>query len=290
MQEVLEKLLLVQALDASEAVETRAETLLSNRFALQKRRKNVSLLANTSVSLLGYGAGFVTLVWCAVGIQQGSMTFGDLSAMTALVSQLQGPFVNLSGVLPQMIAMLGSCERLMELDALPDEPECERIDAKSVYEEVISIEADELSFVYDRETVLGPRQLFHPEGQLHGHNRRVRRWKKHALKAAAWGLHTAGGGASASAARRHNSHQPRYETDFCLRSAGKSSFQRHAAGKTMTLASPDASEEAISQAIYASCMDAFLPELPEGLNTPLGENSAGLSEGQVQRVSIAARF
>ncbi len=34
-------------------------------------------------------------------------------------------------------------------------------------------------------------------------------------------------------------------------------------------------------------MDAFLPELPEGLNTPLGENSAGLSEGQAQRVSIA---
>ena len=34
-------------------------------------------------------------------------------------------------------------------------------------------------------------------------------------------------------------------------------------------------------------MDAFLPELPEGLDTPLGENSAGLSEGQAQRVSIA---
>lgn len=166
LQEVLEKLLLVQALDASEAVETRAETLLSNRFALQKRRKNVSLLANTSVSLLGYGAGFVTLVWCAVGIQQGSMTFGDLSAMTALVSQLQGPFVNLSGVLPQMIAMLGSCERLMELDALPDEPECERIDAKSVYEEVISIEADELSFVYDRETVLGHVSFSIPNGSF----------------------------------------------------------------------------------------------------------------------------
>ena len=219
LQEVLEKLLLVQALDASEAVETRAETLLSNRFALQKRRKNVSLLANTSVSLLGYGAGFVTLVWCAVGIQQGRMTFGDLSAMTALVSQLQGPFVNLSGVLPQMIAMLGSCERLMELDALPDEPECERIDAGDVYEKLTAIEADELSFVYDR------------EGQLHGYYRRVRRWKKYAFEASTRGLHPAKWRGAASAAKRRASHQPRYETDFCLRSAGKSSFQRHAAGK-----------------------------------------------------------
>ena len=166
LQEVLEKLLLVQALDASEAVETRAEALLSNRFALQKRRKNVSLLANTSVSLLGYGAGFVTLVWCAVGIQQGRMTFGDLSAMTALVSQLQGPFVNLSGVLPQMIAMLGSCERLMELDALPDEPVCERIDAGAVYEKLTAIEADELSFIYDRETVLDHVSFSIPKGSF----------------------------------------------------------------------------------------------------------------------------
>lgn len=231
LQEVLEKLLLVQALDASEAVETRAEALLSNRFALQKRRKNVSLLANTSVSLLGYGAGFVTLVWCAVGIQQGRMTFGDLSAMTALVSQLQGPFVNLSGVLPQMIAMLGSCERLMELDALPDEPECERIDAKSVYEEVISIEADDLSFVYDRETVLDHVSFSIPKGQLHGYYRRVRRWKKYAFEASTRGLHPAKWRGAASAAKQRASHQPRYETDFCLRSAGKSSFQRHAAGK-----------------------------------------------------------
>ena len=275
LQEVLEKLLLVQALDASEAVETRAETLLSNRFALQKRRKNVSLLANTSVSLLGYGAGFVTLVWCAVGIQQGRMTFGDLSAMTALVSQLQGPFVNLSGVLPQMIAMLGSCERLMELDALPDEPECERIDAKSVYEEVISIEADDLSFVYDRETVL--------DHVITGESGAG----KSTLLKLLLGVYTPQAG----------SLQLRLQDGtFPISPATRPIFAYVPQGnllfsgtlrENLTLTSPAASEAAISQAIYVSCMDAFLPELPEGLDTPLGENSAGLSEGQAQRVSIA---
>jgi len=34
-------------------------------------------------------------------------------------------------------------------------------------------------------------------------------------------------------------------------------------------------------------MDEFLPSLPQGLNTVLGENGAGLSEGQAQRVAIA---
>ena len=36
-----------------------------------------------------------------------------------------------------------------------------------------------------------------------------------------------------------------------------------------------------------SCMDEYLPQLPQGLDTPLGESGAGLSEGQAQRLAIA---
>ena len=36
----------------------------------------------------------------------GQMTFGGLTAIVHLVGQLQAPFVNLSGVMPQYIAML----------------------------------------------------------------------------------------------------------------------------------------------------------------------------------------
>ena len=34
-------------------------------------------------------------------------------------------------------------------------------------------------------------------------------------------------------------------------------------------------------------MDEFLADLPKGLDTQLGENGAGLSEGQAQRLAIA---
>ena len=34
-------------------------------------------------------------------------------------------------------------------------------------------------------------------------------------------------------------------------------------------------------------MDSFLPQLPDGLETQLGENAHGLSEGQAQRLAIA---
>ena len=34
-------------------------------------------------------------------------------------------------------------------------------------------------------------------------------------------------------------------------------------------------------------MDDYLPSLPKGLDTVIGESAAGLSEGQAQRLSIA---
>ena len=55
----------------------------------------------------------------------------------------------------------------------------------------------------------------------------------------------------------------------------------------LLLTQPQADEEQIKNAIYVSCMDRFLHQLPDGLDTMLGENAYGLSEGQAQRLAIA---
>ena len=36
-----------------------------------------------------------------------------------------------------------------------------------------------------------------------------------------------------------------------------------------------------------SCSDKFINDLPDGLNTVIGERGIGLSEGQLQRLAIA---
>jgi len=48
----------------------------------------------------------------------------------------------------------------------------------------------------------------------------------------------------------------------------------------------DVAEDAMKRALYLAG-GAFVFELPEGLNTVLGEKGAGLSEGQMQRIAIA---
>ena len=55
----------------------------------------------------------------------------------------------------------------------------------------------------------------------------------------------------------------------------------------LTIVRPDATEAELKQAVTVSAMDDFLPQLPRGLDTVLGESGAGLSEGQAQRLAIA---
>lgn len=53
------------------------------------------------------------------------------------------------------------------------------------------------------------------------------------------------------------------------------------------LGRPDAPDSALRQAVRDSRVDEFLPDLPEGLATRLGERGVGLSLGQQRRVALA---
>ena len=55
----------------------------------------------------------------------------------------------------------------------------------------------------------------------------------------------------------------------------------------MKITNPNVTEQQIHEAVYVSCMDAFVYTLPDGLHTMIGESGAGLSEGQAQRLAIA---
>ena len=55
-------------------------------------------------------------------------------------------------------------------------------------------------------------------------------------------------------------------------------------------AAPDASEGQLQAALEASSVMNYLPHLPDGLDTRLGEGGFGLSGGQAQRIAIARAF
>ncbi len=57
--------------------------------------------------------------------------------------------------------------------------------------------------------------------------------------------------------------------------------------ENLILAKPDATDEDINKAIKESALEDFIAELPEGINTRVGESGIKLSGGQKQRLAIA---
>ncbi|MFJ8663253.1 thiol reductant ABC exporter subunit CydD [Streptomyces sp. NPDC093795] len=60
--------------------------------------------------------------------------------------------------------------------------------------------------------------------------------------------------------------------------------------ENVRLARPDASDEAVRDALRDAGADGFVAGLPRGLDTVLGEDGSGLSAGQRQRLALARAF
>ncbi len=286
IQETLEKLLMVQTMDVSREVERRSDTLLEQRYTIQRKRKNVSLLSSMGITTVYYCAGFLALIWCGRKLLRGQISFGSLTAVMSLVGQIQTPFANLSGVLPQYVAMTASAERLRELESIQGEPAPMGEDPHRVYDRMDAICAENLSFSYDRDRILEDTSFTLPKGAFAVITGPSGIGKSTLLKLLL-GVYCPAGG-------RLCLHTP--SGDMTLDRSTRRLFAYVPQGnlllsgtlrENLTIIKPDASEEEVRQALHVSTMEDFLPQLPLGLDTVLGESGAGLSEGQAQRLAIA---
>ena len=286
LQEIMEKLLMVQTMDVSREVERRSDGLLDERYEIQRKRKNISLITNTGISTMFQGAGFLALVWCSGRMLVGQMSFGSLTAIIQLVNQLQAPFVNLSGVMPKYLSMIASAERLMELEEIQGEPEPITQEPEEMYQKMAFVKAEGLTFAYDRDEVFTESEFSLPKGAFAVITGASGIGKSTLLKLLL-------GVFRPNSGRLYISGE---DYDLTLDRSTRRLFSYVPQGnlllsgtlrENLTIVKPQATEEEIAQALYVSAMEDYLPQLPKGLDTVLGESGAGLSEGQAQRLAIA---
>lgn len=285
-QEIFEKLIVVQAMGAHNEIGIRADRLLEERFAFQMKRKNASLFANMSVSFMSYASSFAALVWCSVGIMNATTTFGDMTAVLQLVSQLQNPVANLSGIIPQYVAMLSAWERLNEIFTIEKSDSTNSADTSKLYGETDYIGCRNLTFTYDREVVFDDAGFEIEKGSF-------------VLIKGSSGI-----GKSTLLKLMLGIYEPEKGVVYLKNGIGEvlldgsnrniltyvpqgNLLLSGTIRENLLLAHPDADEKMIEKAVYVSCMDEYLPLLPDGLDTVLSENGGGLSEGQAQRIAIA---
>ena len=123
----------------------------NEHFRSQMKRRTLSIFANAGFSFVFQMGYLFAMIWGSFGIYSATMTYGTLTAILQLVNQIQSPFANLSGLMPQLYGVIASAERIMELEGLPDE----RIsDRKLEYKDFEKITITGMDFSYGDNHVL----------------------------------------------------------------------------------------------------------------------------------------
>ncbi len=305
LQERIASLFMLRAYAAEAQTIAEADAYMDAHKGARMRRVRFSNLCNIGFGAAMSGMYLLGVGWCGYGILIGTISFGTLTAITQLISQIQTPFANITGYLPRYYAMLASAERLMEAEHFEDDA----AEAKSLREirtfyenELASFGLRDVSFTYypvtdaakapdkaEMPIVLNNLSLSVRKGEYVAFTGTSGCGKSTALKllmcvmrpdAGVCVLTDAKGesGTLSAAHRRLFAYVP--QGNYLM-----SGTIREIVG----FAQPDDAqdEEKLNRALEIACADGFVAELEHGADTLLGERGTGLSEGQMQRIAIA---
>ena len=171
-QETMENLLVVKSFCAEQKSEQKSDELMELHYKARMKKASLGALSSGASHAIIRTGYLFALIWCAFKLLTGEMSFGSLTAITALVGQVQQPFMSLSGIVPKYYSALSSAERIMEIENLPDEkkPHENTVgDVKEVYEKFRGINIENVCFAYDKnspENVLSNLDLYINKGDF----------------------------------------------------------------------------------------------------------------------------
>ena len=292
IQEGMELNAVLRSLNSEEWVTGRLNTMQNQlKDHIMHRAKFTVLMRFSFGSAFGLGY-LLAFVWGGLQLRNGLITFGVMTSFLQLVGQIQHPILQMLNTFTQLMHATASIDRLQELESKatsschstkPNIPSVFGVDS----DQRIGIQIEDISFQYatgDRmilqhfshtfepssktaimgATGIGKTTLFRlllaliePQSghiSLYGDKDRI---------------------AVSEQTREHFVYVPQGNTLL----SGTLRFN-------MQLAKPDATDEEIYDALHTAAAD-FVFELPEGIDTELGERGSGLSEGQAQRIAIA---
>lgn len=283
MQECLRNLLVVKAFQKEEQMTDKCNAYQLVNYKVLIKKNNVSILANVMFFLSITAGYYLTLVWGAYKLSIGLMTFGEIVAMLELVSQIQSPLKSLSSLIPQYYSALASSERILELEGLPEERKISQGKAEGFSKLVF----ENVSFAYDDKKVFENVSCEVEAGDIIGICGESGIGKSTLIKLIL-GVLTPDSGEIYIVDRKGHKISVDTETRSIFSYVPQGNLILSGTiAENVVFGSDNIDLRLVEKVIQVSQLDELISQLPAKLDTVLGEGGLGLSEGQVQRLSIA---
>jgi ABC-type multidrug transport system fused ATPase/permease subunit len=281
VQEGMENNAVLRAMGSQEWMTGRLDT------AQQKLKGNIMRRTRFTIMIriiLGsaFGLGYLlAFVWGGLQLRNGAITFGIMTSFLQLVGQIQHPVMQLLNLVPQVIHSTASIDRLAELESNAV------ADTGTLHPTLSGIRFENVDFRYaggDRQILSGFSHDFQP-GTKTALMGETGIGKTTLFRLMLGFISPDSGSISLYGDNESLTAGAKTRPDFVFVPQGNT-LMSGTIRFNLQVADPDASDQQLKEALHTACAD-FVQELPEGLDTLLGERGSGLSEGQAQRIAIA---
>ena len=269
VQEGMEHNAVLRSLGSEQWVTDRLDSTQQRLQGNVMRRLRFTVITRLVMGL-AFGLGYLlAFVWGGIGLRNGTITFGVMTSFLQLVGMIQHPILQLLNMVPGVIHATASIDRLEELTV-----ESGVAVSPRQKDQPGRIRMDDVSFRYadgDRHVIDHFTHDFKPGSKtaIMGETG----IGKTTLFRMILGFIEPTSGTVAVGGR------------LCFVPQGNT-LMSGTIRYNLQLAKPDATDDQLREVLHIACAD-FVSTLPDGLDTELGEQGHGLSEGQAQRMAIA---
>lgn len=274
---------LLKALEASQTMLGRFASVQAHLYGEMKRFTSFSILTSGIVNAGESLIYILTVLWAALRMQAGTLSFGGMTAFLQLITKVYRPIRDFMGILPALINAATSAERLMEIE----DGETEHYDNTIRMEGPCGIRIDNVTFSYDKsaQKVFSNVSIDFRPGTSTALLGKTGTGKTTMIKMMVALAVPQKGCVSVYNEKRQYEVSPNMRCNYMYVPQGNTLIHG-TIRDNLLLGNPAATDEEMLDMLRFCCAD-FVQRLPSGLDTLCYEKGGGLSEGQAQRIAIA---
>ncbi len=311
LQERIESMLIIRSFAAEDQTRTGTHEKAEEHKAARMKKNRFSNFCNIGFGTAMNGMYLFGVGWCGYGILMGTISFGTLTAITQLITQIQAPFANITGYLPKYFAMIASAERLMEAEYF-SEDRTDRLSQQETdrfYAELLEFGCRDVDFTYPPAAGIANGGFEGIDAGSGDKTSAVLKALSFSVKKGEYVAFTGQSGCGKSTAlkllmcvfrpdagcvfyRNESGAEgvltAKYRRMFAYVPQGNA-LMHGTVREVVSFAHPEnaGNDGQLWHALQMACAESFVAELELGLDTVLGEHGTGISEGQMQRLAIA---